>query len=310
MRVRPNQLVAQLAALSCSALVGCSAIFPAHPASEFKDGEETKLTLLECPEEGRITRFPAAALAPLIPVVAGFAIDKAADALETEAERYSASYSAKASGELYWHTPHKAGNAWSADIKLCGFQLVRTVGDEPASRFVFDVVPAAAGDAFEVTLAEYEIQKAKAKVFDARASSHPVSRVLLVGFFHDLGNLFGFSDYGDASLDANLKVEIEAVWVDNKGKYHTETISTLNRTITDINLDEPMAGTGESWGWLPPVPVSYLNGSPWGRGNFNLRVTVVEADDFGELVAKAAEKLRDNKEVIVERVTEVSADQD
>jgi hypothetical protein len=88
----------------------------------------------------------------------------------------------------------------------------------------------------------------------------------------------------------------------------------------DVNVKEggsppsglPLATTG----WVPSIPASIwkatskTNPEIKGYGNYTITVTVTESDDFGKLVAKAAEATRQNKQKIVERVVEVIPSQD
>ena len=53
------------------------------------------------------------------------------------------------------------------------------------------------------------------------------------------------------------------------------------------------------------MPVSFKSNKAIGRGNYDLTVSVIESDDFGEFVSKAAQKSRKHQDKVVEKIVEI-----
>jgi hypothetical protein len=235
---------------------------------------------------------------------------------------------------MYLQPP--AANGY-AEVKLEGFKLVRYVDGKAVMALSFTVHPSNAKDAFRVSLDEVRIAKSKAKVFDARWKSKWWSRLLVYGLFYDVLNLLGVIDTGDGSVDVNVAVKMTSLWVDSKNATKRSEIADFQTTVNDLSLDggestdecqihsttyAAESGTCPAYvrsyreepgkpvnlkrsGWLPAVPVSFRNNNAVGRGNYDLTVSVIESDDFGKLVGKAAQESRKHRDKVVEKIVEI-----
>jgi len=301
--VRP-QLIVYLS-LVVVPLSGCKVFLPAHPKSHFDDEVEVTLEVSENTNLAKAPEIvPMSGAAAAAATAAGVLIDLADKALEAEAKEYTASYTAKASGEFYHDYKVVGGAPSSLRVRPHMLMLRRTAEGSTASEFDFELRPSSAGDAFRLYLNGMQIHKSMAKVFDTRWWN----RAMLYGLLLPL-----FTDTGDGEIDVVIQVKFEATWTDKNSLSHRATLADLEWKIGDYSLDENKRIENKpadhdrpvfSSDWIPAPPLSVsTNGVPIGRGNYTVTITVTETDDFGEYVQKASEELRKNKDKITERVS-------
>ncbi len=256
-----------------SSLGGCAVFLPAHPRSNLRKKEKTRLFLVEntTAAPGKPLKLtssgtangdaPESALtgAALGAKAIELAVDQSQKALEKEASLYTASFASKGVGEFFLSydknpdtrrdSKNKTENVMTIDaaVKLSAFVLAKTAEDEIQSIYKFRVEPQSKGDAFQLFLDDVWIRGSKAKVFEpSLLTKFP----LLYGWFLD----------SDESVDLQPVVRIEAVWTDQKQKQHREIILELGDgsmpPLKDVAISGDDSGPSATdvgcaaWTWL------------------------------------------------------------
>lgn len=296
--------------ISLALLSSCAAVFPGHPDSDARAGQEVslkfaggsggrtfKLGSRSGPGELAVGAGGAAA-------AVGFLVDFVGRELDKEAQRYEASFGATtclvARGGS-WASESEidavaVGLPGDAQLHECGtLTLERKVEGGCAERFSFCLRgdPNVVG-AFQVVLQEVCLQRVRAKVFDGSWKRGLLTRLLLYGFLADLGAIL-HNGYGDEAIDLNVSLVVEADVVTQGKVLEKRRIASLEWVLQDVPFG---AGScprtfGQDGGWITLPAVA--SGVP-----LSITVTVEEADEFGPLVAKASQILKKNREKIVD----------
>jgi hypothetical protein len=224
--------------------------------------------------------------------VINFGTAKLEEIYARESEKYVASYSATRVGEDFYQSDTNLEfsydaleiNRWASDrpgnseVQASSIRL-RWVGNDENS--LFTLVPE-----------RVQVHKAKAKL-----------------------------RMGDSDLDLSISIFLEGYWQQKNGEVKSRVLGDATLVLTGIRLGETytLKSDGEeSWledsggnrgnynirtGWIAPVPVSVSeqgNRMEYARGNYVLTVTVTEADDYGERVARFGRDLHDARGVLIE----------
>ena len=279
-------------------LLGCSTVgdvvVPPNPNSEAKSPELICLAPL-------IKQPGAAAFAPAIVGVAaiGFAVDQLAKAIETESKRYKATYSARTTTEFWRATGSGKGKKYGQRVE--GFVFERFVGEKtktascnPAGRsegtgglgkpvMAFEAAFAFSEqkDAMKVIPRQFSFVKAKSKVAEPEWR-YPWSWWM-------------FLDEGKGKVDLDVQVAVDAV-IDNQ----LVDVARIDIPIGKVSLYGPTSMKGKqladkSSGWIPLPKTRAPRGEASDFGPTNVIVTVIEANDLGDVVAKGANELSKSK---------------
>ena len=281
-------------------LTGCAelgdTLIPPHPNSDIRDSELTCLVLDPVPssreEMGEELMLKGASF------VIGWAIDQTAKILEKEAGRYTATYSARNSGDLYEVSSDRS----SAKKKLGGFTLTRFSGPDvglgcgkiQASEKVFELKAQIEvntdGNAVQVIPTQMYLAKTKAKVPALTWWPHTWWR----------------------ALDRNSgKVELSATIVMTTIRESTESVTQeavmkvdipLGRyklTMTPINAN--LAGTASGWFPLPHIKDAKTQLITTGLPT-TVTVTITESEKLGDVLGKASKEMINNKQKFTDEI--------
>lgn len=290
----------------------------------------------QCKDEGRPVTAELALPAIAAPALIGAALTEISKFLEAEAARYSASYSAIAISDIFYDTclPDEAS------INLDTVTLKRSVkGDpdgKPAMEFQMKAEPTVDSTAFALIPTKLVVRKAKAKLiavdwlaplnFDLFA---PWTILKSDNWLDTENKWFGY----DNDVDLKIEVSLYAIWVEagDERKIHNELVAKqefnyLNVELGDKGIPDLGAARGnddpftKSPQLLPAIPRSFLykynkkvedsNGNPrfvekeaWGGGNYIMTILVTEHDNFSERVKELGNKIKENKEGLVDKIT-------
>lgn len=296
--------------ISLSLLCSCAAVFPGHPDSDARAGEEVSLEFaggsgsrtFHLGKAGGIEAWGVGAGEAAAAV--GFLVDFVGRELDKEAQKYEASFGATTC------LVARAGS-WGSEKKIdavalgvpgdvrfhdCGtLTLERRVAGGSAATFSFCLQgdPNVVG-AFQVVLRKVHLQRVRAKVFDGSWRRGWHTRLMLYGFLADLGAILQ-NGYGDDAIDLNVSMVVEADVVAEGNVLEKRKIASLEWVLQDLPFGR---GTQpriveQDGGWIT-LPAAAA-GVP-----LSITVTVEEADEFGPLVAKASQILKKNREKIVD----------
>lgn len=288
---------ARLAALAalCVGTPGCmnpadrasAFFFPATANTFERAGEEVTLTatyaskdpLVESGTEGLVAHA-----GPGIAMAAAFLADRVAAFLETESERYSATYSATLVDDKFY-----ASSKAATSVNLTGLALTRHVDDSDgkpteAMRLEFAINGSRDGTAFTLKPAAVKVTKAKAKL--------PAFALF------DVPSWFSAAD---RDLDMKVQVDIHAAWIDRLGNPRYERIVSQEFKVSNLELGEqkslkvPMVLSPG----IPRSSLGELSGAPaFGLGNFAVTVLVKEYDDYGKRVAEVAKQVGERADAL------------
>jgi hypothetical protein len=296
--------------MSLALLSSCALVFPGHPDSNARAGEEVSLKFAGGSgrrifsradnDQGRMDVASAGAAAAAV----GFLVDFVGRELDKEAQKYEASFGATTCLVA-------CGGSWGSDKEIyavalgvpgevlfhdCGtLTLERRVAGDSAATFSFCLKgdPNVVG-AFQVVLRKVHLQRVRAKVFDGSWRRGWLTRVLLYGFLADLGAIL-HNGYGDDAIDLNVSLVVEADVVTQGRLLEKRRIASLEWVLQDVPFGAGSCprDVDQDGGWIT-LPATAA-GLP-----LSITVTVEEADEFGPLVAKASQILKKNREKIVD----------
>lgn len=274
-----RHLSAYALALVAILSVGCTAVgnvlFTPHPAS-LRD-IEPELAIERC---GRIGAAAAV----------GVGVAALQTLLEREAEQYRATYSASASEDIATHRCLKLRDELaSLDLRLA------SPGDEPAYRAV-DGAFAPKGTKAKVSSLPWRTLARKQNPFASESWSSRVGNAF--GFINPLMYLhflWGLVDDDIYHLDFAVRARVETILPKTRKPQSSE----LTIPVGKIHIDEIAAGTARVEG----LGSGYVPG-PTGKPLLsNVTVTVVEANDLGDVVGKAAGLVGEHKQDITDRLS-------
>jgi hypothetical protein len=292
---------------------GCASAFdalvPAHPNSLKRSQEVVCVRGLPAPADSE--QITAAAVPAVIASAAiglvGFAVDQFAKALDDEATRYKATYSGRTASHLLLverSTSTEKVSPFVARVvvarylgeKQCPNDLLR---DSPsmAMRFIADIeladtqtVPGPAHflTALKMIPAEFSVRFSKAKV----AAS------------------------GDGAIDMAVQVTLTTFVVDEKGAVRPTDVAKIDFPMGKVALPSGEAQTiltrdhlrhlESTWQPLPALKTPILGAAgKFKVGLLNISATVIESDDLGDLIAKGARGIAENRARLVEAILDV-----
>ena len=113
--------------------------------------------------------------------------------------------------------------------------------------------------------------------------------------------LFLNGDYNDTATKKRVARVLDMEETDVKSTFVANVRASKVCTFDGWTVLEPSNSTG----WLHAPPVSLWGGNEfyvWGKGLYDLSVTVVESDDFGKYVTSGADLLGKEKATILQRL--------
>ncbi|MBL4902144.1 MAG: hypothetical protein JKY62_05790 [Desulfocapsa sp.] len=257
-----------LSVLTIILVISYSIFMRKNPNSNHRSQEKVTIITIKktCDEEGSTTsRALPAVVVAAIPLTVDFAVNRTVAALRKETALYTAVWSGfKADDNFYCPNDNS-----SALQEIIIERYAGSLRDEPAFIAKLAVRQSHDGFAFQLIPIAVKINRTKAKLRQ-----------------------------NDDDIDVNIHIQIEALYSNN------EKIINL-----DIGrLDIPLRGLelGKEWRqntpysvasqWFPAVPVSSSQDSGrTGTGNYVIKVTVEEYDDFGKRVNQISDVLFENK---------------
>lgn len=342
--------------LSC--LAGCSSLrrnlsnffFPPNPWSDRRDGEQVNVELkykMSSKEVEELSSNPYKSgkegrmFEPFsMSVIAGIAVSAIGQFLKEEGERYSATYSSAAFGDVFYDNWDK-----TAALNLQAITVTRTVKGDPALDFCALVMPTIDRTGFQLVPVYLSMQRSKAKLIGFDWLS-PLNFDLLAPWTIFKNEWSGY----DNDVDVKIRMEFYAMWRDKEGKGHNELIAQqefsypnvpLSNTgrnflslkkddgstsktcpsllsllfeanndgkkqIDDPLVQEELVRARNAAPLFPAIPRSYFEGEIAGTGNFVVKVLVTEYDKYGERVKEVGTKVESSKEGIVKELSHIA----
>lgn len=280
----------RLLVLAVAALLGGCASVPSFiPGNENSLVTEHEFLCLTPIVEKEEAALASLVLTPLVKNLADYAYDSMVGAIEQESKLYKATYSARLPEKLLFYSARsdtiggRTVKTESTKQRLKGFVFSRYAGDSRLSSCPTDdsIRPAAS--------------------FTVHLEVDPVDSVLRL-----VPKRFAYTQSKakvaawDHRLDVNVQVTISAIVADKDGKRSSVDIVKadfpMGRTPigTDFVREGPRLPNTQS-GWFP-VPAFAAPASNGAFGPVTVHVTVMEADNLGDVLARGAKKLEDRRE--------------
>jgi len=270
---------------SALTLVGCghtSGLLPKNESSLITEHEVLCLETRKSPDEAAVASL---LLAPLVKAGAGFAIDKLSGAIETESKLYKATYTARLPEKLLTVTPDSKIRLKFDEITLSRFagdpkvtSCANTASAKPAMRFTVQLNPDPAEGNFRLTPKELEYRQSRAKIAA-----------------------------WDNKLDVNVQLQIVALAADKDGKKSSTEVAKVDFPLGRVPVGteykaspDQLRPLASGWFALP----SFTKPAAGNFGAVTLTLTVMEADNLGDVLARGAKSVRDDKEKLVEKLLE------
>jgi hypothetical protein len=228
----------------------------------------------------------------LAPEIIRFGTSRLKEVYSRESETYVAGYTASRVGEDFYVSDT------SLEFSFNALEVHRFATEKPSGK----EVPAASIRLRWVTNKErtlFALQPERVQVHRAKAKLRP----------------------GDNDLDLSIRIKIDGYWQVKSGELKSKTLGDAVMVLKKISLGETylLNGNGEqSWledtngnmgnydvqtPWMAPVPVSVSNQGNRlenARGNYNLAITITEADDYGERVARFGSDAYDARGILID----------
>ena len=301
--------------LAAANMVGCAAIgdfaVPPHHNSEAESPDAVCVTFIPAKKEEVAA---ALLLAPIAEAAAKFAIDQTAKAIEKESKRYSVTYSGRTSDELFTvakveTTTNDAGKSVDRAVpglQIGGLRVTRLYGKgveksgcaapllgdpKPENVMDFEAVleVSAQKDAIRIVPTAFSMTKAKGKV----AAPRP----------YVPWSWWMWLDSSRGKVDVDIQVDLSVIAMTKTGRSPVD-LGKFDVPIGKLSLDQPVSKNlrqlqhlASGWIPLPDIQAPATVGATYGP--VDLIVTVIEADDLGDVIAKGAAKLEDNKDKAV-----------
>lgn len=265
-------------------MTGCETFIPRHDHSLVLEDESVVVKVLKAnePVDQHFTSPQAvpAMAAMVIPILADLAIKKVGSELDAESKRYTADYAGFVAEKGFYD---------NGNINFTGVDIRRKIKDKDAisilltvQRSLADPDPKKPDPNGMLQLVAHEIQltDAKTKIADS------------VWYYPwTWGN--------KAKIDMDVNVTIEAQWIDDQKKGHSEIVANLDLPIRGIafgkNVSTSFSSTPSAW--FAPIPKG-----PTGNGTYVVKAKVTEYDDFGKRVKKLSEYIESNRESWVSKI--------
>jgi len=284
-----------LAAVLLACLSGCASLqgglIPASKNSGVVDNELLCMEPMVTVDEAAAAAF---LIAPVVRQLAGFLIDQTADAVDREAKHYKATYSARAADELFvYRTRRDAKGALQAvkQQRLTGFRFARFAG----------------GSALADCAAARKSKASAAMSFEAAfdISDGGSLKIRPTSFTYDKARA-KVAPWA-SGLDVNVQVSVSVATLSGDGVKGSAEIGRADfpmgkmRLGADIRRDEVrLSHLVAGWYPLPDFALPGIAGSTFGP--ISVMVTVIEADELGDVLAKGAKSLRGKKAKLVEKL--------
>lgn len=248
--------------------------------------------------------FAAALVGPAAGAVVRAGLDFVKGQLAAEAQLYEAQFGLRIAGDRFWTV--KPNEPTQVAPTYWGFEVVRTIKghdrDDPAFRLICGMSYSADCAFFSVFPISLRDTNAKAKVLSDEAWSYYA--LAWKPFMH-----------GGHEIDVDVDVEMTAIWRDDKGASHVESVCAfdmpfgaydLDTCPTKVFLDKTSGEAEQVFGWYPGIPRSYSPNSKTadGVGTFWLKVQVTERDrtNVKRELERGAKLVADNEDKIIDRV--------
>lgn len=283
-------------------LTGCSTVMdvlvPPHKNSNKTSPAIVCLKFVSPPEESVL---------PALAAVGGeLLIAQATKGIEKESKRYKTTYSARTTGYLFRleEIVNKGSKAYKFKQNVVGINISRKYGKaiselgcekaqkgqkkpEETLSFNAEINYSAAKDAIKIKPTSFKFSSSKAKVADGAIWYYPWTWWMVF-------------DSSPGKVDLNIQIEITIFGTEKS------TTATIDFPMGKIDLDKIQPKKGwffdqiES-GWIPLPkmdPSKFLNEEKddLEYAPINIKVTIIEANDLGDVIAKGGIALSDNKE--------------
>jgi hypothetical protein len=89
---------------------------------------------------------------------------------------------------------------------------------------------------------------------------------------------------GDKNVDLEMNISLNTFWIDNDKTYKSESIGPLNVILYNVPLRKELSKeklADYATPWFSVIPRSHLDDNAFGTGNYALRITVKEYDEYG-----------------------------
>jgi hypothetical protein len=89
---------------------------------------------------------------------------------------------------------------------------------------------------------------------------------------------------GDKNVDLEMNISLNTFWIDNDKTYKSESIGPLNVILYNVPLRKELSKeklADYATPWFSVIPRSHLDDNTFGTGNYSLRITVKEYDEYG-----------------------------
>jgi hypothetical protein len=287
-------------ALLLVGLTGCNAFIGHHGNSLKKSGyrEELQLCIRTGPEELKcaddlaalqeIAFVPAAAVAAAIPI----ALNLVRKGIEAESKQYKATYSSREAAILYQCMDEQTREP---RIDAIRFVRVDSEGKELVRLDIGIEQEGAAGAALRLVPLDFKIAGTKSKV--AWAGWWPTQWLtnLVWGPWY-------LADSDIAKVDFNAQVTMEAIATQEQNRLLV-SLGSVDFPLGKYKINELSKASAPNLGsgWIP-LPVMECAAGRVLPVNFML--TFMEANDLGDVLAKGAEKFKENEDEIAQKLIE------
>jgi hypothetical protein len=302
-------------------LGGCTKIWnvviPPHPNSYQGFPDKVCVTLEDAPRE---SLFAGAAASVIIEAASKFAVKQVSKAIDKESKNYSSTYSGRDASELIQvkketrKETKKDGSiiessVFKAGLAVNGISVKRIIGsaakqgcqaddlskDDIAIEFRALIELSTQADALEIIPTYFEMHKAKAKVRAPRWY-YPWSWWMY---------------FDEKKVDVNIQILLSVIAESKKSGRTEIVIANRDFPMGKIDLTEGKKISEEDdlislrSGWNPIPKLSFpdnITNEITLVGPLNLTVTIMESDDFGDVLAKGSAKLTEHEDDIVEAI--------
>lgn len=288
--------------VSLVTMIGCAPVgnffIPPHKNSDTRGRDRVSVTLSDQePLVNRVAPFAAAAIV----AVAGLAIDQVAKGIESESKRYKATYSGRTRGILL----SRRGDAISLGAKQV--KIIRTIRpneNEPieAINVTIGIFPTFDKGAIYLQPIEVEMLRSKAKVAWPRWWS-----LLWTWWMYPWMGL----DKDAFSIDVNVQLELEVI-ASTETARKASPLGTVDFHLGKCRVDRLTGSGKDGCQWndrfeeltSPFLGLPVLDGNGDGDLLLNVRATVIESNDLGDVIAKGSKEVKDRREDLLEKLKE------
>lgn len=293
-------LVIALSVSGCASFIG--AVIPAHSKSKKESPSVVCVTIGNVP----VPTAAPAIVAALAPVIVGVFVDQVIKGLEQESKAYTASYSGRSSSHLYRRSAGSDPSQHARDLTI-----IRYFGQ----------------DATDCAPPEPKQDKVKLSEFAARIQliqgDGDYRMIQLVPTRFQLEGTKAKVSAFRSQVDINAQVTLASFVARKSGSATPEAIERVELIKADfpigrVDLDRPVSMTEAQLAHLKtdlvPLPMVTLGGAPPGGGQgaaaqrlslflpVNATMTIMEADDFGDVIGDTAKKLSENRQKVLEGI--------